>query len=93
MVVAGHFVPALRDPGFAIGGMGLSAMEGGLSPGPAAGLGRALGGGAAAGGVCAMLGIGVPVALGDVPANLLPMGTGVSTVAGIIGAGLAYLRR
>ncbi|MEY2882612.1 MAG: hypothetical protein RL490_336 [Pseudomonadota bacterium] len=28
MVVAGHVLPALRDPGFAIGGMGLSALAG-----------------------------------------------------------------
>ena len=28
MVFAGHFFPVLRDPGFAIGGMGLSALIG-----------------------------------------------------------------
>lgn len=94
MVVAGHFVPALRDPGFAIGGMGLSAVAGWLSARPAAaGLGRALGGGAITGGVCALIGIGVSVALGDVPASLLLMGTGGSTVAGVFGAGLAWWRR
>jgi hypothetical protein len=94
MVVAGHFVPALRDPGFAIGGMGLSALAGWLSARPApAGPGRALGGEAIAGGVCALLGIGVSVALGDVPPSLLLLGTTASTVTGVIGAGLAHWRR
>jgi hypothetical protein len=92
MVVAGHFVPALRDPGFAIVGMGLSAVAGWLSLGPA-GLAATLGGGALAGGVCAALGIAVSVLLGDVPASLLLLGTAASTVTGAIGAGLAYWRR
>jgi hypothetical protein len=92
MVVAGHFVPGLRDPGFAIGGMGLSAVAGWLSVGSAR-LAASLGGGAVAGGVCAALGIAVSVLLGDVPASLLLLGTGASTVTGAIGAGLAYWRR
>jgi hypothetical protein len=92
MVVAGHFVPALRDPGFAIGGMGLSAVAGWLSVG-SAGLAASLGGGALAGGVCAALGIAVSVAFGDVPPSLLLLGTGASVVTGAIGAGLAHWRR
>lgn len=92
MVVAGHFVPALRDPGFAIGGMGLSALAGWLSA-RSASLAATLGGGAVAGGVCALLGIGVSVLLGDVPPSLLLLGTAASTVTGVIGAGLARWRR
>lgn len=93
MVVAGHFVPALRDPGFAIGGMGLSALAGWLyaRAAPAAGWGSALGGGAIAGGVSALLGIAVSVLLGDVPASLLALGTVASAATGIGGAVLARL--
>ena len=40
----------------------------------------------------AAIGIGVSVAMGDVPASLLVMGTGASTVTGLIG-GLLGRRR
>ncbi len=85
MVVAGHSVPAVAE-NFAIGGMGLSALAGwlatrGVSMGLAAGAGQ----GAVAGGVCAAIGIGVSVALGDVPAILLALGTVSSAVTGAIG--------
>lgn len=88
MVVAGHVLPALRDPGFAIGGMGLSALAGWLSRGPG-GWGAVLGGGALAGGACALVGIGVSVAFGDVPPSLLLLGTGSSLVTGALGAAAA----
>lgn len=92
MVVAGHFVPALQDPGFAIGGMGLSAVAGWLYARAAAGgWGQALGGGAVAGGVSALLGIAVSVLLGDVPASLLGLGTVGSAATGAGGAVLARL--
>ncbi|MFZ4687824.1 MAG: hypothetical protein ACOYLS_01170 [Polymorphobacter sp.] len=94
MVVAGHFAPVLQDPGFAIGGMGFSAVAGWLyaraAPG---GWGPALGGGAIAGGVCALLGIAVSVLLGDVPASLLALGTAGSVVTGVAGAALAQILR
>lgn len=94
MVVAGHLVPALRDPGFAIGGMAFSAVAGWLYARSAgAGWGDSLSGGAIAGGISAFAAIGVSVLLGDVPASLLVLGTGASVATGIIGAGLARLRR
>jgi hypothetical protein len=94
MVVAGHLVPALREPGFAIGGMGFSAAAGWLYGRSArAGWGDNIIGGAIAGGASAFAGIGVSVLLGDVPASLLVLGTGASVAAGIIGAGLEKLRR
>ena len=89
MVVAGHFVPALRDPGFAIGGMGISALAGWLAAGGGGSLGSVLGGGAVAGGACAALGIAVSVLLGDVPPSLLLPGTGASVATGAIGAAIS----
>jgi hypothetical protein len=95
MVIAGHMVPALRDPGFALGGMGFSALAGWLfARGAGAGWGASLVGGAIAGGVCAVIGIGVSVALGDVPPSLLGLGTASSVVTGVIGAAIArFFRR
>lgn len=91
MVVAGHFAPVLRDPGFALGGMGFSAVVGWLSARGAAGWGNVLGGGAIAGGICAAIGIGVSVALGDVPASLLALGTASSVATGAFGAAIGRI--
>jgi hypothetical protein len=92
MVVTGHFVPAVAGL-FAIGGMGISALAGWFAlKGQAASISAAAGGGALAGGIGAAIGIGVSVAMGDVPASLLVMGTGASTVTGLIG-GLIGRRR
>jgi hypothetical protein len=88
MVVAGHFVPAIRDF-FAVGGMGISALAGWLFARAAPEGSSALIGGGIAGGLCAAVGIGVSVLLGDVPASLLGLGTASSTVTGLIGAGIA----
>ena len=88
MVLAGHVAPAVAQL-FAIGGTGISLLAGLLF----AALARpswpsAAVGGALAGGLCAALGIGLSVALGDVPWTLLLLGTAASTVAGLLG-GLA----
>lgn len=92
MVVAGHYVPAVASL-FAIGGMGISAIAGWAAlKGEQASLSAAAGGGALAGGISAALGIAVSVAMGDVPASLLAMGTAASTVTGLIG-GLIGRRR
>ncbi len=55
------------------------------------GWGGAIGGGAVAGGVCAILGIAVSVALKDVPAQILLLGTAASLVTGLIGGGVGKL--
>jgi hypothetical protein len=90
MVVFGHMIPGLRDPGFAIGGMGISAVAGVLfARKTGGGWGDVLGGGAIAGGVCAIIGIGISVLLGEVPASLLALGTLSSAVTGAGGAGIA----
>ena len=95
MVVAGHYLPALRDPGFAIGGMALSALAGWLfaRATPGSTWGPALGGGAIAGGVSAIIGIAVSVLFGDVPASLLALGTVASAATGAGGAVLARILR
>ncbi len=89
MVVAGHSVPAVASL-FAVGGMGISLVAGLLYArwsGEQA-KGSAALGGAIAGGVCALLGIAVSYALGDVTAALLALGTLSSAVTGALG-GLA----
>lgn len=90
MVIGGHFVPAIAGL-FAIGGMGFSALAGWLYGRAAPEGWQALLGGGLAGGLCAVLGIGVSVLLGDVPASLLALGTGPSVITGVIGAGIAKI--
>ena len=54
MVIAGHFVPVIKDQGFAIGGVLISLLSGLIYARTSrAGWGDALLGGAIAGGVCA----------------------------------------
>lgn len=92
MVVVGHYVPAIREKGFAIGGMFFSLVAGLIYARMAqAGWGGALGGGAVAGGVCAILGIAVSVMLKDVPAMILVLGTTASIVTGLIGGAVGKL--
>ena len=70
MILAGHFSPVIRDHVFAIGGMLISLLAGGLYARLAReGWGASLAGGALAGGACALIGILVSVALGDTPAR------------------------
>jgi hypothetical protein len=94
MVEAGHAMPALQSPGFAIGGTTISLIAGLVAGrGSRSALG-ALGNGALAGGLGALIGIALSAWHGDVPASLLGMGTGASTLAGMIGATLTHgLRR
>ena len=92
MVIAGHYVPFIKNNVFAIGGMLISLAAGLIYARRAApGWGGALGGGLIAGGACALLGIAVSVALGDVPAEVLGFGTAGSAVAGLIGGGIGKL--
>jgi hypothetical protein len=91
MVFGGHASPAIKSL-FAVGGMGFSLIaglvfaylaRGGWSPD--------LTGGAIAGGLCALIGIAASVALGDVPASLLLLGTVSSIVTGVIGGAIGKL--
>jgi hypothetical protein len=91
MVVAGHFVPPLRD-WWGPGGMLISLVVGCLAA--QAGWSETLVAGALAGGVGAFVGILIALLLGDVPALLLALGTLSSVVAGVIGAAVVtFFRR
>ncbi len=89
MVVAGHFIPVIKDLGFAVAGMVISLIVGAWFARVArAGWGPSLVGGAIAGGVGALIGILVSAAIGDTPWLVATYGTASSTVAGILGAAL-----
>ena len=86
MVLIGHLVPAVRDPGYAIGGMGFSLIAGALYALRAqSGWRDVLLGGAVCGAACAAPAIAFSTALGETPVSLLSMGTVASTVTGLIG--------
>ncbi len=93
MVVIGHYVPAIREKGFAIGGMFFSLVAGlAYARMAQAGWGGALSGGAIAERRPApFLGIAVSVALKDVPAQILLLGTAASVVTGLIGGSVGKL--
>jgi hypothetical protein len=85
MVVVGHFVPPVRSY-FAVGGTGLSFVQGGVF----AWFSRdrwipVLANSALGAGISAYLGIVVCFLLGDVPAAILAYGTLGSVFAGLIG--------
>lgn len=87
MVVAGHYLPAIKDQ-FMAGGLSISAVAGLLNSlwskgGSAA---DAVKGGAIAGGGSAFLGILVSNLLKDAPVAVLGFGTAGSAVTGIVGA-------
>lgn len=86
MVVLGHFDARVAGL-FAVLGVTISLLAGLLYGArvPHAPTGRAAGGGAIAGGVCALIGILVSFAMGDVPAGVLAFGTLSSAVTGAIG--------
>jgi hypothetical protein len=89
MVFAGHWSPPVARL-FGIVGVLISLVAGVVYARlarPAAGAGAA--GGFVAGGVCALVGIAVSFALGDVPALILVVGTLSSAVAGAIGGAAA----
>ena len=92
MVVSGHYVPLIKDKGFALGGMAISLIAGLLYARAAAeGWPGSLLGGAIAGGVCALIGIAVSLALKDVPPMILVIGTVSSAVTGLIGAAIGKI--
>jgi uncharacterized membrane protein YeaQ/YmgE (transglycosylase-associated protein family) len=90
MVVAGHFVPVIRNNVFAVGEMTLSRIAGALYAWFARGtLKSGLIGGAVAGGIGAIIGIALSVALSDVPPGILIFGTLSSAVTGLAGAAIS----
>jgi hypothetical protein len=94
MIVAGHFVPFVRDHVFMFGGMAISALAGLLYARAAGGgWGGAALGGAIAGGLCALIGIAASVLLGDTPMVILAFGTLSSAVTGALGGLIGRLAR
>jgi hypothetical protein len=89
MVLAGHTNASIAAL-FAAGGVGISLLAGlayaALARGGAAR--PALVGGAVAGGLCALIGIAVSCALGDVSPGVLLYGTASSAVSGAAGGWL-----
>ena len=89
MVLAGNSNASIANV-FAVGGMGISLLAGvvyALQAREGSANSVALGG-LIAGGVCALIGIAVSYALGDVPAMILVVGTLSSAVTGAIGGWL-----
>ena len=92
MVLSGHYVALIKNNVFALGGMFISLVFAALyarasarsKPGAAAG-------GALVGGLCALIGIAVSCAMGDVEPFILVAGTGGSAVAGAIGGLVAFV--
>lgn len=90
MVVSGHWVEFIKMNVFAIGGMLISAIAGVIYA-RSARVDRKKSAiqGAVVGGLCALIGIAVSFFMGDVPANILALGTLSSAVAGAIGGAIA----
>lgn len=90
MVVSGHWVEFIKMNVFAIGGMLISALAGVIYA-RSARVDRKKSAiqGAVVGGLCALIGIAVSFFLGDVPANILALGTLSSAVTGAIGGAIA----
>jgi hypothetical protein len=90
MVIAGHWVEFIKLNLFAAGGMLISAIAAVIYA-RAARTDRKTAAiqGALVGGLCALIGIAVSFALGDVPASILAFGTLGSAVAGAIGGAVA----
>ena len=92
MVIAGHYVPFIKNNVFAVGGLLISLAAGWLyAKAATGGWSRSMIGGLIVGGACALLGIGVSVMLRDVPAGVLVFGTIGSAVAGLIGGAIGKL--
>jgi hypothetical protein len=92
MIVAGHYVPFVRDKVFMLGGLALSLVAGVIYARLAhAGWGSSLGGGAIAGGLCALIGIAASVALKDTAPMILALGTLTSTLTGAIGGAIGKM--
>jgi hypothetical protein len=92
MVIGGHYNKSVANL-FAVLGMTISIVAGLLfalwARQPT--LGSAALGGLIAGGLCALIGIIVSYALGDVPPAIIAFGTLSSAVTGAIGGAVGYL--
>ncbi|MCF8503856.1 MAG: hypothetical protein K9G59_02995 [Caulobacter sp.] len=86
MIVAGHFIPFVKDNVFMLGGLAISLVAGLVYARAARGNWvDSLLSGLIAGGVCALIGIAASVAWGDTAQEILLLGTVSSAVTGAIG--------
>jgi len=89
MIVAGHFIPFVRDNVFMLGGLAISLVAGLLyARASKTSWPDSLLGGVIAGAVCALIGIAASVAWGDTAREILLLGTFSSGVTGAIGAAI-----
>ncbi len=94
MVLAGHYVDFVKEDVFALGGMAISLVAGmAYAKSAAAGWKRVLPGAVLVGGGSALLGVAVSLALKDVPAMVLVLGTISSAVTGAIGGAIGLRLR
>ncbi|HEY4123362.1 MAG TPA: hypothetical protein VGM36_02035 [Rhizomicrobium sp.] len=86
LMVAVHFVAFIEQQGFLLGGMTISAVAGYLY-GMDTGKGYFTSATMAAimGGLCALVGVGVSVALHDAPTHIVPLFTTICVVTGAVG--------
>jgi hypothetical protein len=90
MVISGHWIEFIKLNVFTIGGMAISLLAGVIYARRARTTrGQSALYGAVVGGVCALIGIIVSFALGDVTASILILGTLSSAVTGAIGGAIA----
>jgi hypothetical protein len=90
MVIAGHWVEFIKVNVFALGGTLISLVAAVIYARLArVGRSRSAVQGALVGGLCALIGIGVSFALGDVTASIFLIGTASSAIAGAIGGAIA----
>lgn len=89
MIVAGHFIPFVKDNVFMLGGLTISLIAG-LLYARAAGTSwpDSLLGGVVAGAVCAFIGLVASMLWGDVPRDIILLATLSSGVTGAIGGAI-----
>jgi hypothetical protein len=90
MVISGHWIEYIKINLFAVVGVIISGIAGAMYARAAnQSRGTSALNGALVGGLCALIGIAVSYALGDVPAMILVIGTLSSAVGGAIGGAFA----
>lgn len=94
MVISGHWVEFIKMNLFASGGVVISALAGAIYARDARTTrAQSALGGAIAGGTCALIGIAVSWALGDVPPLILAVGTISSAIGGAVGGAITGGKR
>ncbi|HEY7977361.1 MAG TPA: hypothetical protein VID67_04135 [Rhizomicrobium sp.] len=86
LMVAAHFIAFIERQGFLLGGMTISAVAGYLyAMDTGKGYFTSATMAAIIGGLCALVGVGVSVALRDAPTHIVPLFTTICVVTGAVG--------